>query len=93
MEYLLSCQPHPSPPPPHVPNAFVFFILFFPLWDVQKRVQSGKESSGIKKKLKQKRERDENPEGQSTAVNIFLLTVNKVHWDIKSIINITLKPV
>ena len=35
---------------------------------------------------------DGNPESHSSTVNIFLFPVNKIHWDIKSIINILLKP-
>lgn len=34
---------------------------------------------------------DGNPEGHSSTVNILLLPIDKVHWNIKSIIYILLK--
>lgn len=35
---------------------------------------------------------DGNPESHSSTVDIFLFSINKIHWNIKSIINILLKP-
>lgn len=35
---------------------------------------------------------DGNPEGHSSTVDIFLFPIRKIHWNIKSIINVLLKP-
>lgn len=35
---------------------------------------------------------DKNPEGQPSTINILFLPIDKVHWDIKSIIYILFKP-
>jgi len=35
---------------------------------------------------------DENPEGHSSTVDVFLFPIDKIHWNIKSIINILFKP-
>lgn len=36
---------------------------------------------------------DENPEWHPSTINILLFAINKIHWNIKGVINILLKPV
>jgi hypothetical protein len=35
---------------------------------------------------------DGNPKSHSSTVNILLLPINEIHWNVESIINILLKP-